>query len=411
MEVLKHSWFGPSSFHRLLYCTASYAACEDIEEQPSGYADEGNCAHYVGSDTLIEGGECKDRIGQVHFGVEVDMDMAYYTQKYVNAIRKQVADEPDAVLFVEKQVGYERWVPDGYGTSDSITIYPAKRKAIINDLKFGKGTPVSAEDNEQGLGYGLGVLDTYGHIYDIEEYEIRIWQPRINFDEPSVWSVTREELLDFGRRCREAAFAIKKGDVKFHPGEKICQWCKAKNPIDRPPCKAHAEWLMGKIGLEFEDIKDSKPLPTLDEMSTAQMVGAFLHKEALKKWLDGIAAYVNSAMDQGVEFPGLKRVLGGRRTRFWKDAKAAEDMMRNSMQIKIPLMYKQTLISPAQAEKVLGPRQWDRISELVDKTELKPIVVPVDDKREAIPGVAAEFDYDDDTVETSESSDGLDFLN
>ena len=49
-------------------------------------------------------------------------------------------------------------VPEQFGTSDTVIIREAERLLIINDLKYGRGVQVWAEENEQLMLYALGEI-------------------------------------------------------------------------------------------------------------------------------------------------------------------------------------------------------------------------------------------------------------
>lgn len=63
-----------------------------------------------------------------------------------------------------------------FGTGDCLII--ANKTLYIIDLKYGRGVLVDAEDNPQMMLYALGALNIFDALYDIEEVEMTIFQPR-----------------------------------------------------------------------------------------------------------------------------------------------------------------------------------------------------------------------------------------
>jgi hypothetical protein len=72
------------------------------------------------------------------------------------------------------------------------------------------------------------------------------------------------------------------------------------------------------------------------------------------------------------------------------------------MRLKLDQMYKMSIISPTDAEKLLAkdsPRRWTTLQKLISRAEGKPSVAPVSDKRPAIVMRPASSDFDDLTAE------------
>lgn len=382
-----HSRYSPSSAHRWLNCSASMAFEDALEgeEQTSPYAAEGTAAHALAERVLRTGiKSCKGLLGEeIAPGHVVDHEMAHYVQIYVDDIRRQGGE-----LFVEAEVRYDQWVPTGWGTSDAGIIIPSRKLAIINDLKYGRGVRVDAEDNVQMKLYALGFYQDYGFLYDIEVFELIIHQPRL--DHRSTWSIALPELLTFAEEAKAAAQAIETGERRFNPGEKTCQWCPGK-----PTCKAYANFIASQIGAEFD--YDTGEIRTVDvgSLSPEELGRIYGSLDHAAHWIQSVKAHVDSLLGSNVAVPGWKRVKGGRRTRFWKDETAAENTLK-SMRLKQEDMYTQGLRSPAQLEKVLTPRRWKRLQNLVGWSEGKPTVVPESDPRPAInTDLDADFDYAD----------------
>ena len=73
-----------------------------------------------------------------------------------------------------------------------------------------------------------------------------------------------------------------------------------------------------------------------------------------------------------------------------------------SMRLRSEQMYKFSLISPTKAEEMfkqgtLGERRWNRLREVITRSESKLLLVPESDKREAV-DVITGLDLLDDLI-------------
>ena len=127
---------------------------------------------------------------------------------------------PDPAVMVEQRVDFSRWVRQGFGTADALII--ADGTLHIIDLKYGSGIEVSAEDNPQLKCYGLGALDQFGDLYDIDEVRLTIYQPRRQ--NVSEWRLPASDLLAWADTLLKPAADLTwagKGDVACRPCSRI----------------------------------------------------------------------------------------------------------------------------------------------------------------------------------------------
>src|SRR5690625_3479241 len=109
--------------------------------------------------------------------------MEDYVQQYVDIVIEKIneahaASESDAVVLIEQRLDFSEWVPNGFGTGDVVII--ADSYIEIIDLKYGKGVPVSAENNSQARLYALGAINQFGILYEFETVKSTIVQPRLD---------------------------------------------------------------------------------------------------------------------------------------------------------------------------------------------------------------------------------------
>jgi hypothetical protein len=241
-EEIAHSPLGASSSSRWMGCAGSVAASANYPDQPSIFAAYGTAGHHLAENCLNDGSNARSHLGQVITAkgeeFSVDDEMADAVQVYLEYVRGITG-----ALMVEVKVSYSRWVPDGFGTSDSIIFHGDQGYAI--DLKMGTGVRVDAEENSQAMIYALGAHQDLGFIHSTKQWKLVIVQPRL--DHISEWDISTDDLLDWAdNTLRPAAELALSDNPPFNPSEKACQWCRAKLR-----CRARAEYAMKIAKMEF----------------------------------------------------------------------------------------------------------------------------------------------------------------
>jgi hypothetical protein len=276
-----------------------------------------------------------------------------------------------------------------------------ENELIVIDLKFGRGVQVDAQHNEQLQLYALGALRQFGMAYDFKRVRMIISQPRLGH--VSEWDCSTDELLTFAGLATEAACRDPNGERT--PGEKQCRWCTNK------PCKAVDDHVAEIVGADFEDMSPKNPdmVPDFAQPLHHQMAAVGL----IEDWCKAVRAETERRLLAGKPVPGFKLVLGKQGNRKWADEKAAEKMLREQFRLPIEVAYDLSVISPTTAEKLtkgdkpaIGPRQWKKAQELITRSEPKPSVAPVSDKREAWTPPNAADDFAP-IPETQEAEAGL----
>ena len=367
-----HSLLSPSGAHRWMRCPGSIDAERGSVDHPSRYAAEGSVAHLLGGDE-INGQPARERIGETitydDFTFEVTESMVDYVEDYVKLVRQYAEG---GQLLAEKRVDFSSYinVPGSTGTSDAIILHP--NRITIVDLKYGMGVKVDAENNEQMQLYALGALHDYSMVGDFDDIVMVIHQPRLNH--VSEWMISREQLLAFGEEARLAAIVtLDHENPPRIPGEKQCRWCKAKATC--PELKEAVGDAVGGIATvsDFADLAVSDTAPLAAAMSRVELV---------EQWCKAIRAEVERRLLNYELVPGFKLVEGRKGNRSWADEKAAEGVLK-SLKLTRDQMYDFKLISPTTAEKVLKnfPSKWDKVNDLVRRSNGKPSVAPATDKR------------------------------
>lgn len=309
---------------------------------------------------------------------EFDLEeMDQYTDIYVDFAIEQIEEAkrkcPDPIIEVEHRVDFSRWVPGGFGTADLAIV--ADKELHVCDLKYGKGIVVESENNPQLMLYGLGLLDEFDCLYDIETVKLSICQPRL--ESITTWSISSEELLRWAENelKPKAELAIA-GEGDFQAGSH-CVFCAA-----RFTCRERARSNMDLAKHEF------KEAPLLTENEIAEV----LTKSAeLSKWASDIFDYATAqAVVYGVEWPGFK-VVAGRSNRKYADEAKVIEAAKNAGYEDI---FKQSLLGIGDLEKKMGKAVFKEVlGDFIVKPDGKPTLVPETDKRNKLTKTTAEADF------------------
>jgi len=361
--VIAHAKLSASSSSRWLLCPGSVRLSSSYPNRTSAAAEEGTCAHELGEICLSTGNAPESYIGKNLKDapkITVDAEMAEYINGYVDYIRALGGE-----LMIEQRVSFSDYVPEGFGTSDTIIINDSH--VDIVDLKYGRGISVDAEDNSQLKLYALGVLQEYGFIYDIESFTLHIYQPRTN--NISSWSITTDDLLTWGEFVTRRANEALSGNGELAAGDKQCQWCAHK-----PNCQELLRVTQDVIKNDFANYQE---LPVVDEVNPADILP---YKSLIEAWLKSVELKAFEDMSQGKTITGFK-LVEGRGTRRWGDESQTIALLQNQLGDNL---YTHKLISPTQAEKLIGKDDFKEFAQLVIKPRGKTSIAKESDKRKSI---------------------------
>ena len=235
-EEKSHALLSASSSHRWLKCTPCVRLEEKFPEKTSSYAEEGTLAHEIAEFKVrsyfleaMPKATYTRRLNKLKKEEHFDKEMLVHTDTYLEFIKGEAMQtNSKPFIAVEQTVDYSKYAPEGFGTADCILISGDTLQVI--DFKYGKGVPVSAEENPQMKLYALGALELFGVFYDIQKIKLSIVQPRI--DNISNYELTKQNLVDWGENVvkpqAEKAFM---GVGEYVQGEH-CRFCRAKGACE-----------------------------------------------------------------------------------------------------------------------------------------------------------------------------------
>ncbi len=381
-EHRAHAILSASAAHRWLVCTPSARLEDTLPDSTSVYAEEGTLAHDFAAlvlrrniTDLMSDAEYETNLKTLQAHELYQDEMLEHVNTYLEYVKKIIRESKHhPYVTVEVLVPYTDYVPEGFGTADCIII--GGKNLHIIDFKYGKGVPVSSKENPQMMLYALGALQKYSILYSIETVSITVFQPRIN--NISTWTLTADELHEWGEGVRPIAEKAFKGEGVFYPGDH-CRFCRASST-----CRARAEFYLALEGFQ----KIQPDLLSNDE------IGAILERaQDLQAWIKDLQDYALNQCLSGIDVPGWKAVEG-RSVRQWTDAdKAFETLITAG--VDEAMLYERKPLTLAATERILGKKRFgELVGSYVDRPPGRPTLAPETDKRQAITRPMAKDEFE-----------------
>jgi hypothetical protein len=378
-----HAKLSASGSKRWLSCPGS-VQLEQLftEEDDSSFAAEGTFAHELSELHLaflfdqIDKKEHTKRLKEKKKKEFYSQDMEDYVQSYIDVVVERIntarAKTPDATILFEERLDFSSWVPEGFGTGDVVIIADGTLEVV--DLKYGKGVPVSAEENSQLRLYGLGAINGFGFLYDIQSVRMTIVQPRL--DSVSTEELPADTLLQWAEEVVKpgAALAVS-GEGETKAGEH-CKFCKAK-----AQCRARAEANLELLQHEFQE----PGLLTLQEL--AEIRGKI---DNLVTWAGDVKDHMlDQAEKHGVRYPGWK-LVEGRSNRIYSNKDVVEQTLLDAGVTTDKIYEPKEILGITKLEKSIGKKQFtELLSDLIVKPTGKPTLVEESDKRPELSSMAS----------------------
>lgn len=359
----KHIHSSASSAYRWLNCTKSTELVRLVPEpDQSKYAEEGTNAHeelaaivnrYINND---------DKLTLIDIRPEWRTFLDHLDEYNLETIE------------IEQKVTFAGIT----GTLD----YSWTSNGIIHirDLKWGEGQLVESENNAQMAFYAVALANKYG-MNKFDSVCIGIYQPRKTAEEDgspfTYWHLSIAQLLHWATEFNLIMNKIQNRDLEYKQGP-WCSWCPA-HPICPEFKKTYNEVMEMKAGI----------IPSIENLDVKQVEQIALHGNDVIKWIESVQRLAYKYAVNGMTFENLKLVNGtGRRQWLLEENKVAEELI--SIGVKDPWTKK--LKGLTEIEKEIGK---NKINHLTVKSEPKPSLVPIGDRRQAITMETPEDVFDD----------------
>ena len=364
--------FSPSASARLLTCPGSAKASEGIPDQESLFAAEGHDAHALAEIRLCErlGLQTNEKIDDLTF---YNREMEDYISDYVSYVLEKVAsikkDCPDAIVLIEQKVAAVRYDESLFGSTDVAII--ADKVLTIIDLKYGRGVLVNAKENTQEMCYGLCAMETFGNLYDIEDINLCIFQPRLS--NVSEWSLTVKELYKWADEILKPGIEkIRAGSEEFHPS-RHCVFCKAK-----PLCKALRDQNLELAKHEF------RPAFLMDDSEIEEVLDK---ADDFVNWINSVKEFALEDAMKGKKYDHYKLVEGRSNRKYIDETKVINVVKEAGYN-----PYEEKLLSVTGMQSRLGKARFEELlGNLVVKPRGKLTLVPREDKRPEVNPAAVDF--------------------
>ena len=385
-----HALLSASGASRWLNCTPSAKLEEEFGDKStsSPYAAEGTLAHelaelYLRKDVLENISDedfersLEDIMANELFNDEMREVVPIYTDYCEDQYIEAKKNNEYAIIEIEQKLDLTEYVPESFGTADTIIISDGLMEVI--DLKYGKGIPVYADWNKQLMLYALGALRKYDTMYDINEVLVTICQPRIN--NISSWQISVEELLRWAEEylvpTAELAF---NGEGELNAGD-WCRFCAVRNR-----CRKLYEQQLEIAKHEFAE-------PQL--LSDDEIADIVQRTPKLIEWANSIAEYANKkAIEENKQWPGLKLVEGRSRRKWIDEDKALEIIFEQFPELDEADVTTTKINGITAIEKLVGRKKFiEKLKDVVVTPQGKPTLVPLQDKRPAMGIQQAQLDF------------------
>lgn len=326
--------------------------------------------------------------------VLVTDDFVSQVSKYVNYCAPIMAAAE--VVEIESRVSLTRILHPGFelngvkletfGTADFVALLRHNRHReyiepvytlVVGDLKTGRHK-VTAAENKQMMLYALGLLRKYRLSYDIRAVKLFIFQPYAGGADE--WDTTPTALEHFAKFARKQALKAldayqrgKKGltPADFRPSNDACQWCRFSEK-----CNAKVKAASNELEADLSDDI---------EMTPEQLKAEWDKLPLMRQHIADMEKAMYAHLMAGKPMEGLKLVEGRPGNRVWSDVRSVEQFIEMHGGVK-EIMYKQSLLSPTEAEKALKG-DWSEVyaemQPLITRKPGQPSIAAADDKRPA----------------------------
>jgi hypothetical protein len=328
-----------SATSRWIACPASARLSAQMPYVEGGEAAKiGTAIHKLAETCFKDQSDPMTLVGTVVEGITMTEENCDFAKQYLHAIFNIYNEhEWHCEGLVEEFLPYQDTpqVKVG-GTADFIGICKSWRKLIIADLKTGRGY-VDA-DSEQLKLYALAALEAKQLYKDIDTVELWIIQP--HHGEVRKHTMTTQELVDWEHYVLVPAIenALNPAFPPV-PSDSACQYCNAKTI-----CPAQSNLA--------EVVATAPPVEMLTEGQISVLLTKF---DMVEGYIKAVREHALKRMESGSVIDGWQ-LQPKRALRSWTDeSEIVTHLLARGLNME--QIFKQELITPAQADKLLTKDQ------------------------------------------------------
>lgn len=375
-----HAKLSPSRAVRYTRCPGSVREEAKYPEKPSGPgAIDGTHSHtllehcvkaLLSDPTSMVGVKMKDHEGEFI----IDSDRVKRVKVAIDYIRE---NHTGPVLSESRVSPAYLLGRDDMGGTVDVQIHGPDVLEII-DYKDGMNE-VEAKDNEQLELYALGVLAGFklpiNGDYPFKSVKMTIIQPKLamrGVNPISSHTLSVPDVMALIPKYVAAGAAVDRPDAPLVPGDKQCKYCAASG------CSARAQHAMAASGVVFPNlpadvvqISDQAATKDPAAMSADQLRQILEAAPLIRQTIEQAEAEVLRRLDAGQSVPGAKLVYG-RGSQAWsiKEEEVVEKL--KGMGVPKDAIYKTSVVSPAQAKKLVWPKR-DGTQKQLSERQLKTL--------------------------------------
>lgn len=414
-----HARLSPSSSKQWTQCTASLAYIEANShlvpaDTSSVFSIEGTTAHEYAAEVLLKTRAIED----------VPNPFREYVKAYVDYCLALVPQGARYEVEVSADLFYQ---PDARGTCDFSVV--TDDEIHIADLKYGAGVLVEAQQNTQLAIYGMSLIRMLESVYDFTpetKVSLHVFQPRHHEAENATpWVLSLGELTEFCAEIEKQAkvataaveavwgesmaqgvdvqpneiLSVAPPETTFLPSDDTCKFCKAKAfcAVRHAHCTGgHTDMLaimpdMTAEVLDMEVVTDELVTKDGETLKLEYLAAVLKNRKKIEKWLGDVEDYLARLDMDTLTSLGFKYVQGRQGNRAWVNEDAAETFAKGQG-LKQDERCNIKLKTPAQIEaalkaKLKNARTKNRFESLISRSEGRPVLVPMEDKRAALPSL------------------------
>jgi len=313
----------------------------------SAAADDGTKTHELAEKILLA--RLEGQVPPDTSSIESDrLDRIDYYVDVVLSLRDELMEdlefdeELDTVTHaVETKFHLDQLHKEFYGTNDAALYWNGILHII--DLKDGVGV-VSAEHNAQLMYYAIGVSYALGVQHEIKEIHLHIVQPKLEgSDRHKRWEPSNADMKKFMGDLLVAARDVETRPDHCVVGDDQCKWCNTAT------CETYKKTQKANALTAFGD--DADILDVLEGSDTERLTALVDYEDRVMQIFKDARATLQQRALKGESVSGFKLVRK-QGNRAWVTTKDVAKELE-SLGVSKDAMFKQTLLSPTQMQKVM----------------------------------------------------------